>query len=290
MSQFSRTYLVCSAQRELLDPGTNAANFEAAAAVLNVSRDALTDLIAQDSPSFDAAILALSPDRMERLAAMQRTTTDPPRPELVRALAEALGACRPRAVGHATVLPLRRAHSLFALMEALGVAEHADAADVVWLFENDEYPVLLGLDAWCLARARTHGPLPEEVARVIRDIRDDEPDSPPLDRLAAWASPCKRGMLDLASWENGYRRCLAPEPWKDAVERWKRGEANLDAGDGVLRDAIDSSANAEALRLAHAHHPEATRRAMDECYADAAEYPAVQMLMKVWSKALGGAS
>jgi hypothetical protein len=198
-------------------------------------------------------------------------------PELETAILARLGRivenddCSPAGV--------ERANALVALIHRLGAIERVPARELEWTMElsyGRPWKLYAALSDWCHA----HDSLPGSIVGVIRTLRDDEVDSPILDRLAAWTVPSARGMLDLAGWENSYRSTGEPE-YSAARERWARGERDPSDAE-VLAPSMsgDSSDCAYAMELAAARDREGTLRALDDAIQEA--NPGFRVLLEGW--------
>jgi hypothetical protein len=209
-------HLLQTAFRKLLDPGASWDDFNAALAILEQDKGWMVTALDECAGHI---VADFAPDRMSHLA--RALPRDAPMPALTQASLEAFRVDRERCHTSPGILPLRRAHAFAVVLSKIGGFQQLAEDDLVWLFDWDEYSVPLfyeSLAAWCEAR----DPLPSTVVELVRRLREEEVDSPILDRLAAWVTPSVQGMSDLAGWENGARRCFEPA-WREAVSRWSEG-------------------------------------------------------------------
>lgn len=271
---------------ELLDPGSPPEDVAGAVSVLALDQERLAGKLVERP----AWLLDLAPDRMSMLAKLAARPHNQRRnyEELASTLCCEVESLR-RSYGEATsVGPLRRAHSIVEILAALGRANELDALDWVWLFAEDEYSepdFILPLAEWCCA----HDPVPDAVVKTIKRLREEEVNSPILDRLAAWTAPSALGMTDLAGWENGGRGC-GDADYRAVAAAWERGDtpsAELEAK--VLREICDPelSSNADALRLALERNGDVARRALREAVTEA-QPSIIKKILGAWLQANGG--
>lgn len=279
-----------AAFRELRDPGTPSPSFDAACAVLALDPRWVGSRLEEDP---QAVLADLGPDRLScltNLLPLPRLSLLPSCQEAcLTAFATARGGSASgldQPVNIPGLWPVRRAHALAELASKLGCFARLSVADLLWLFAWDEYadPTFYDdLDGWCQAR----DPLPVAVAELVRDLRADEDNSPILDRLAAWVVPSVEGMLDLAGWEAAGRW---DPPWKEATERWARGESATESDAAVLAESLDPerSASAAALELAQQRHG-SIAHLLREARATT-DRPTVRVLLSAWHVTFGGVS
>lgn len=272
--------LLAKAWLGFLDPGSPPADVEAALCVLRKETAWLNSRLRVDPPN---AVIALAPDRMEMLRRLRVDMRGADR--LATELLESFAAARLLHVP----LGIRRAHAIFRLLHEAGAASRASCEDVLWLVQHDEFasPDLAApLSDWCEA----HDPLPSEIVEAVRALRDEEEDSPILDRLAAWVAPSVRGMNDLAGWYNGRRQVL-DDQWRAAAKRWSVGETTH-TDEILLNEAADPESSEEVAAIARAmrRSPQATAVALREAHA-LTPYPVLKKIFGAWIRAfLGGAS
>jgi hypothetical protein len=275
----------------MLDPGTPAADLDAAEALLGADDARLLRALDEQPPP---VMTDLAPDRWGRLARLlPRCAADRSWPKLGPELLGSFRSARfaheqGERIGAGSLLALRHAHGVLEVMMRLGVGRMLDADDYAWIFTRDEYacPALLpALYEWCTACE----PLPARIVEIIKELREEETGLT-LDILRAWAAPCPEGMLDLASWENGYRGCFGDDPWRDASHRWEQGERHASDAE-VLAPSLDpeSSSNFAALKCAIARHRDPALRALREAI-EQTPHPILRVLLTAWLSAVGGAS
>jgi hypothetical protein len=276
--------ILWAALREILDPGAPWDDFEAALTVLERDQDWMVTALDERAGQI---VSDLAPDRMSHLAKLLPDGAS--MPTFVQFCLETFRAERERSDGSAGILPVRRAHALAEVLARLGAFQKLDEEDLTWLFFQDEFATprfYVSLAAWCEA----HDPVPPAAVELVRALRADEDDSPILDRLAAWVAPSMQGMMDLAGWENGARRCFEPA-WREAVSRWSEC-AETEAERVLLAESADpeGSANAETFQRAVARHRPTALRALDEARQSVECPPAWCVILAAWTDSLGGAS
>ncbi len=276
------------AWQKLLDPGSTPDDVTAAVAVLGSDHERLANKLAESPTRLDP----LAPDRtsiMAQLAKTVRTARD--WAGLASELRGTLAGLRRREhVWRRSCEEVQRAHGIVEILDALGRTAELDADDWEWLFLCDERAkrsFILPLAKWCIA----HDPVPDDVVDVVTMLREDEVDSPILDRLAAWVAPSVLGMTDLACWENGMRLCISRE-YAEVARAWENGiaaPAELEAK--VLGEIVDpdNSWNVGALQLALERNGEAARRALREAI-ETSDSPIVRRILGVWRERVQGAA
>ena len=139
--------------------------------------------------------------------------------------------------------------------------------------------VYLRLAAWCEA----HDSVPDEVVALVQMLREEEDDSPILDRLAAWVAPSVRGMLDLAGWANGRQGCF-DGAWREAAARWKDGSEPTEADKSLLEEVADpeQSWEFEAFQRAALRNKDATFRACEGAMRSPDCRPVWRVILRTW--------
>ena len=287
MPQPIMNLLAYKAWRHAADPGATASDIDAAEAV---ARAAPREFVAAVSQWPDA-LLTLAPDRMSRVVGWlrrdDRSVFRALGPGIAEAIREAHLAAEEPGAG---LTPTRRTHALMELAYAVGTVPLVAFEDLAWSFDCDEFSVpnyFPALTEWCIA----HAPLPAPVVQFVVGLRDQEINSPELDRLAAWVRPSTRGMIDLAGWEHAISRAV-DDGWAAWIERRARGEAPSAGDDQRLRGLCDpdSTANVDAVHRAITLHGSRARRALALALRRKRRDPARSTILSAWLELAGGAA
>jgi hypothetical protein len=255
--------------RAAVDPGTRHRDFEAALATLVQSPAYLRTLLTEHHAR---VFRDLAPDRLFELSALL--------PPVEAALEDPLAAASLAGFLHEQqaastdpgLLATRRAQAFALVLARLGRFSQIPPEGVAWLFwiEHDwmDQDLYVELEKWCLARAQ----IPDTIVQLVATLREDERDSPPLDRVAVLVAADEQCLVALAREERATRR--QDEAWRLAAQRWV-SEGHAPHNDPLVKapSTIDEAVRLHGrLTVAYALH-----RA-----AEAVEHPIFRILLSAW--------
>jgi len=276
----------------LLAPNTPAADAAQAVELLRRTRNTLPAVVGERFVA--ERIAALRTEQVEQLAMALRCkwVSGGDCPLVVDALVGLLGRLRLDSpnIAAASAQALRHAAAGLDILEVLRCLDRVGDDELAWFLDRviDESAgdvrlswrsrIYFLVHEWCIARTDVS----DRVAAYVVALREDEDDSPLLDKLVAWLAPTPERMFDLACWQNGLG-CL-DEPYREAAKRWQAGD--LDAvRDAEVLELLERYGNVAYVERAAKRDPRRTREALDGARDLADRHPVINVILQAWARA-----